>query len=316
MKKATSILLCLIIVTLLFSACTKSNNSSTQETNPFENYNSNSNSSEQNTVYIDSGVVGNENMQFEYNGKEIEFDYRYNSSEDCEMGLQLFVNGILQEFYVNNEKFTVYKTECKANTDNVFHVSFTPNTGKKGETASLIFANIYNPEIIELNNTVNTFGNNHKISQPMPWGIKMNKDSTTTEPNISKSYKEHKFTQEELNEFTKTLNDGTKASKLDNFMKFEISKDINIISLSDEKSVVFDLYGNFEGTYRISLYGDFKKIDINGNDYLDINVKKNTKYSIKVDTKDFSDYKNIYAVAVSLDNTEGLVKSDTYFIKQ
>lgn len=316
MKKATSIILCLLTVTLIFSACTKNNNSNVDEADPFADYNSNSESTVQNTIYIDSGVVGNDNMSFEYNGNEIEFDYRYNCSEDCEMGLQLFVNGILQEFSVNNDEFTVYKTKCKANSDNIFHISFTPNTGKKGETVSLIFANIYNPKIIELNGSVNSFGNNHRISQPMPWGIKMNKDSSNTKFNISNSYDEHKFTKEELDEFSKTLEDGTKVSKLDNFMKFDISKDVNIISVSNEKNVVFDLYGNFEGTYRISLYGDFQKIDINRNDYLDIVVKKNTKYSVKVDTENLSNYKNIYAVAVALDNTEGLVKSDTYYIDQ
>lgn len=299
----------------MFFGCSKNNDTNTTNDNIFENYSESNNTPTQDTIYIDSGVVDYENVNFEYNGKPLEFDYKFNSTADCEMGLQFFVNGILQEFTVNNEEYNLYKVNCKANTDEIFHVSFIPNNGNKGESASLIFANIFNPEIIELKGKVNTFGNYHKISQPMPWGIKMNIDANQNSFAISSDYDEHKFTQEELNEFIKIKDDGSKTNMLDERMFFDASKDIERISKKDENTLTFNLEGNLEGKYRISLYGDFEQISISGNNYIDIDVKKNTQYSISIPIEKIENYKNVYAVAVALDNAEGLIKSHSYYIE-
>lgn len=316
MKKISKFILILLTIAMLFSACTTYKAENETDENPFEDYNVSEKNNNNDSIYIDSGVVGFDKDNFEYNGKPIEFDYKFYSNKNCEMGLELYVNGILQEFTVDNNKYSLYKTKCKENEDNIFHVSFVPNVGKKGDNLSLIFANVYNPEIIEYKDENNTFGNNQKISQPQPWGIKMNSDSNNKKFNISTSYKEHSFTNEELKEFTKILKDGTKENTLDQFMRFSTSKEFETISLSKEKTITFELYGNLEGKYRISLYGDFEKTHINKSDYIDIDVKKNTKYSIEVNTSDLKNYKNVYAVAVSLDNTEGIIKSPSYFINK
>lgn len=316
MKKFICILLVILSISVLFFGCSKnSTENDITDDNIFENYSDVSSDTEQETIYIDSGIVDYDNVNFEYNGKPLEFDYKFNSTADCEMGLQLFVNGILQEFYVNNQIYNLYKVNCKANEDNIFHVCFTPDNGTKGETASLIFANIYNPEIINFSGTINTFENNHKISQPMPWGIKMNVDATQKSFAISSVYDEHKFTQEELNEFIKVNDDGTKTNILDERMLFDTSKDTERISKNNEKTLIFNLYGNLEGRYRVSLYGDFKQVNINGNNYIDIDAKKNTQYSISIPIETIGNYKNVYAVAVSLDNAEGLIKSSSYYIE-
>ncbi len=316
MKKIICILLAMFSIATLFFGCAKNDTEmNTTNRDVFENYSRADNNTEQETIYIDSGVVDYDNVDFEYNGQPLEFDYKYNSTADCEMGLQLFVNGILQEFTVNNEKFDLYKINCKANKDEIFHVSFTPNNGNKGETTSLIFANIYNPEIIEFEGTLNTFGNYHKISQPMPWGIKMNVDAIQKSFTISSNYDEHKFTQEELNEFIRINEDGSKTNILDERIFFDTSKDIQRISKNNEKTVTFNLNGNLEGKYRISLYCDFEQVNINGSDYIDINVKNNTQYSISIPIKEIENYKNVYAVAVALDNSEGLIKSSSYYIE-
>ncbi|MCC8073469.1 MAG: hypothetical protein LIO62_05025 [Clostridiales bacterium] len=320
MKKEICILLAVISIFSLFFGCSKDDieMDDNVDDNVFENYSEADNSSSQDTIYIDSGVVDYENVNFEYNGKPLEFDYKFNCSADCEMGLQLFVNGILQQFTVDNQEYSLYKVNCRADTDEIFHISFSPDNGKKGESSSLIFANIYNPEIIELKGDVNTFGNFQKISQPMPWGIKMNVDATQKEfaiSNDSNNYDEHKFTEEELNEFIKIKDDGTKINTLDEAMYFDTSKDTEKISKSDEKILTFNLKGNLEGKYRISLYGDFEKISICGSDYIDIDVKKNTQYSIRVPIEEIENCKNVYAVAVALDNSQGLIKSSSYYIE-
>lgn len=316
MKKFICILLIIIsISTMLFGCSNNNEKDKTINDNVFENYNAVNSDTEQETIYIDSGVVDYDNVSFEYNGIPLEFDYKFNSTADCKMGLQLFVNGILQEFSVHNKKYSLYKVDCKAGKDEIFHISFTPNNGTKGETSSLIFANIYNPEIIKFEGDVNTFGNNHKISQPMPWGIKMNVNTNQKNFSISNNYDEHKFTQKELNEFIKVNDDGTKINILDEQMFFNTAKDIERISKENEKILTFNLYGNLVGKYRISLYGDFNQININGDNYIDIDVKKNTQYSVSVPIELIENYKNIYAVAISLDNSEGLLKSNSYYIE-
>jgi len=316
MKKFICILLAILSISTLLFGCSKNNvRNDTTDDNVFENYNDVNSNTEQEAIYIDSGIVDYENVNLEYNGKPIEFDYKYNSSANCEMGLQLFVNGILQKFSVDGENYNLYKVNCKSNKDEIFHVSFTPNNGTKGETASLIFANIYNPEIIEFKGEVNTFGNYHKISQSMPWGIKMKEDVDAGNFKISSAYEKHKFTKEELNKFIRTNVDGSKTNILNEKMFFDTSKDIERISKNNDKTVTFNLYGNLVGKYRISLYGDFEQININSYNYIDIEVQKNTQYSVSFPIEMIERYKNIYAVAVSLDNTEGLIKSNSYYVE-
>lgn len=320
MKKIICILLAVFTIATVFFGCSRNNTEiDSIENDVFEDFNddisADDNAQAEGGVGISAGVVDFEDAGFEYNGTPIEFDYKYNSSSDCKMGLQLYVNGVLQEFSVNNENYNLYKVNCKANKDEVFHVSFIPNNGTKGETSSLIFANIYHPEVIEFKGKVNTFGNYQRISSPMPWGIKMNADVENSDFKISSTYDEHKFTQEELEDFITIDNDGTKRNLLDDMMFFDTSKDIQRISKDNEKNIVFHLYGNLEGKYRISLYADFKQIEISGNNYIDIDVKKNTKYSVTIPVEILKDYKNVYAVAVSLDNAEGLIKSNSYYIE-
>lgn len=317
MKNAYKLFIIPFLIALMLVGCNKvDNDTNLTDTDPFESYNQIEANDFEESIAISSEVVGFEGACFEYNGKPIEFDYKFNASDNCEMGLQLFVNGIVQPFVVDKKEYTLFKIDCGKNEDTVFRISFEPNNGVIGETSSLIFANIFNPEIICFSSSTNNFGNNHNISQPLPWGIKMNASpKNSLNQNINSNCSSRKLTKEELKAFERKKPDGSIENKLDNSIILSANKDDSIINTTKEKSLELELYGNITGTYRISLYGDFDRIDINGSDYVDVKVEKNTKYSIIIDTKDLVNYKNVYAVAVALDNSEGLLKSASYYIE-
>lgn len=81
-------------------------------------------------------------------------------------------------------------------------------------------------------------------------------------------------------------------------------------------------YGNLTGKYRISLYGDFQQIPINGYEYIEVDVKKDEYVSIPLTIclEEIVPYKNMFAViapvaAVSESNTyTELSKSDSLYL--
>lgn len=272
-----------------------------------------------NIVNLNSG-----NMTIEYDGAPILLEYEFSCGDPCVMGLMIYVNGFLQPYTVKPGQETVMHTvELGSDDTKRFKFEFTPVCGAAGENLRIVFANIYNARVIELSNSVgaNTFGSNHKISQSLPWTLKMNAKSPAVNLKSSGSYDIKEFSNADKENFTRTNSDGNKRNMLDDTCITEVRENDRVLGgkLKVKKGEPAELniyvYGNNTGKYRVSLYGDFLQIPIGGYNYIDITVKKDA-YTVISFSADFDalKIKNLYAVAVPLDFNNFLEKSPSVYI--
>lgn len=260
---------------------------------------------------------------FVYDGKPLELEYFFDAEKPCVMGLMIFVDGMLQPYIVEDEEkeTTMHTVELGEKDEKSFKVRFTPLTGEKGDELEIYTVNVYNALVLELKGDINTFGNWQKATQANPRIIKFNKSVPKSDVAISKNYFSVPMSAEEIKSYTRTESDGTTSSKLFD-CETEIRKGGEILcgkamldseSLSDTKIYV---YGKVPGRYRVSLYGDFNKLKINGADYVEVEVKKDEYAVIKLTEADSEvlNYKNIFAVSAPVDCSSSVSKSSSLYI--
>lgn len=277
--------------------------------------------------YITADVItpNPENMTLTYNGSPVLVTYQFQCEKPCTMGLMIFVNGILQPYTVvsTGEETTMHSVEMSEKDTQQFQFEFTPVCGKSGDELVVIFANVYNAKVMELSGDVNTFGNNHKISQPQSWTLKLNADSENMDFGISNDFKTKEFSAEDKSNFIKTDLNGNRRDQLDNCCYIEIRQKGVLLdsqatmSQSSGNNLELYIYGNLTGKYRISLYGDFSRIPINGYDYIEVDVKKGeyTVVPFIFSADDAKKYKNVFAVLAPTEFENSLSKSPSIYIK-
>lgn len=281
--------------------------------------------------YTYAGVVSEpqENI-LEYNGEPITFTYEFGSDNACTMGLVIYVNGMVQSYteLSGGETTEMFVARLSDNDNQQFEFAFTPICGRKGDVLRAIFANVYYPEIFELNDRFNTFGNFHYISQPMPWTLIMNTDASASAADIGKEYTTQKFTDEEILDFLApvVVFEGEKEgrTKLDDNCLIEFRRDSKELdndrvkfSTAQDNPLALYVYGNSTGTYRVSLYGDLKRIPLDGHDYVEVEVVEG-QYAVipfTFSAEDAKTYKNLYAVAVPTDDVNFLSKTRSIYIE-
>lgn len=276
--------------------------------------------------YITSDVVtpNPENMTLTYTGGPVLVTYRFQCEKPCTMGLMIYVNGILQPYTVlsTGKETTMHTVDMGENDTQQFQLEFTPVCGKSGDELVVIFANVYNAKVMELAGDVNTFGNNHKISQPQPWTLKLNADSPNNVFDISDDFKTKEFSAEDKSNFIRTDRDGNRRDQLDNCCYIEIRQKGEVLSSqvvmnqSTDNNLELYIYGNLTGKYRVSIYGDFARIPINGHDYIEVDVKKGeyTVIPFVLTADDADKYKNIFAVLAPMEFKNALSKSPSIYV--
>ncbi len=263
------------------------------------------------------------NMTLTYNGSPVSVTYQFKCEKPCTMGLMIFVNGILQPYTVpsTGEETTMHTVKMGEKDTQQFQFEFTPVCGKNGDELVVIFANVYNAKVMELSGDVNTFGNNHKISQPQPWTLKLNADSENKAFGISNAFTTKEFSAEDKSSFIKTDINGNRRDMLDNCCYIEIRQNGVLLdsqaamSQSSENNLEFYIYGNLTGKYRVSFYGDFSRIPINDYDYIEVDVQKG-KYTVVpfVFSADIKKYKNVFAILAPMEFENSLSKSPSLYI--
>lgn len=280
--------------------------------------------------YTYAGIVPEpETTTLEYNGEPITFTYQFGCDNACTMGLVIYVNGMVQPYteLSGGETTEMFVARLGDNDEQYFDFAFTPVCGKKGDVLRIVFANVYYPQVFELNDNFNTFGNFQYISQPLPWTLVMNADAPTTAADIGKEYITQQFTKEEIQDFLspEVYFEGEKEgrSKLDDNCLIEFRRegepfDNARVSFSTTKAnpLALYVYGNSTGTYRVSLYGDLKRMPLDGHDYVEVEVVEG-RYAIipfEFSAKDAQTYKNLYAVAVPTNGANFLSKTNSLYI--
>lgn len=252
------------------------------------------------------------NFTLTFDGNPIELTYMMENGASSNLwGLSIFVNGKQQPFSVNdNSNILAYNSKFDINEHKELNIKFIPISGKKGDTITVYFVVMVNPEYVS-NPNKPFYGYNHTITQ-MPWKINMVEGSPNeiddisydmfTLSDLSQPYKENYIVGEE---------DGTEISLLDfnTYIEFYQSYPMeNSISFEDNMTLQINIAGNNEicdkkSFYRISVYADHQVVKcFDDKPYADVCVERNKLSSIKFSLKanDLAGKNHIYLIAVPI----------------
>ncbi len=274
------------------------------------------------SIEISSGVVGSdaENMTFQYNGEPIRFTYEWQTNETCKMGLKLYVEGIEQSYSVGGNETTLYTENVVGDKATRFDVTFTPNIGESGDTVNLLFANIYEPIILEISKQGTIlFGNNQNISSPLFWHIQMNEDNKhEQETGRIKELSSTVVSQEEKdNKYVQKDNSGNVRNKL-TYMTFELLQDDKVITnaiLDGNKETRIRVLGGKEGDYRLSLHRNFEVSESEDGTYYDFHQEKEGCTEFRIPKDWLQSGENFYIMAIQTGEGSDWQKSDSFCIR-
>ncbi|MFR1034892.1 MAG: hypothetical protein ACLVB9_12095 [Acutalibacteraceae bacterium] len=244
-----------------------------------------------------------------YDGNPIELEYyMHNRAGQQRWGLQIFVNGFQQPFYVDNSSFPSIQfcSDFEDRQEKFFKIKFTPIFGEKGDILDIHFIVMLNPTYTILAPTENSsYMANHTITQITGWHLIMNEDisekqpdSLALEPSASIKLEERKNKSTDL-AFNLYVNE-----KLVNLIRIDpavpLKLSIGVLGYNKELQQT--------PLYRISVYTNHQIINcFNGSYYADIDISKAHDslllYDLEINTSALKkSYGNIYVIAVPIAN--------------
>lgn len=256
----------------------------------------------------------------EYNGGELTLEYNIiNSASPIDIGILVYVNGVLNEYRVDNSEEYVlsYAPYYEEGESKTVKLSFIPYNCKKGETAEVCVLSMLAPSYNLKDASYLGFGNFHKTStMAIPLEIKINKD--TPERDFGGIYTEiskTEITDEFREQYTYEIYDGSSVVEKDS-----IKNQTNYEMFIDEP---LDPYFPCDDTLELTVraFGQAKKfvaaiyVDheivpaFDGKKYalFDVDEGKNISYTTaKIDTSALDDsVHHIYMLAIPVGDSSG-----------
>ena len=322
MKRVLAIMICLIVVISL-TACTdkveEKELASTDISNPFEQ------GTEDNIRYEYSlGLVSAEpsiensedDLKILYKGNPINLTVGVESIEgNFEIGILVLLNGIPQDYILDNNKTSMSKVNLKTKENKDLQISFTPNTGEKGETLSLQILGIFNPSYLPKGDErKQIMGFNDNFIQCIPFKLEMYEDIENRKTAVNYNYKSVAFTDEILLKYKKASSIAPQTSLLDDNTFFLISESNaeEITSLKSNNGVIktrLELLGGEETDYIISVFQNNQIVNcFDGKPFARIKNKKGCTNIIDIEFNSLSkDTSRLYAIAVPIDKDFNVV---------
>lgn len=312
MKKVLCLWLCFM---MLFTGCkTKdklvSDLSSQEETNPFD-----LSGEDGQTVMASFGfcvdAINENKTSMDYKGGEMEFDCTLTNSEiPCEVGINIFVNGLSQPFKTqeNSEEKTVQAYSLKENEKKKVRVKFTPVIGKKGDKLDVTCGTILYPSFKPTKDT-NTIMPNLQYMESWPWHINCLADGGTLTPNISTDYKFVDISNENKEKyFPRDENGNLRMLDVNDGIKIKLQTEdkLSRVDISGgKKTITLEALCANKYTYRVSFYINHKLVPVfDGKEYLDIKPVKDKLLvkDIVLDPQklDIDKYNHTYLMVVPL----------------
>lgn len=151
-----------------------------------------------------------------YTGEPIEIEYYINNNgTTMSTGMLMFVNGIPQSYSIAGSSTSTYMhiQEVEENKRAIVRISFTPVCGKAGETVSVRFLSILNPQIRpdQLNYL---FGHTNRMTTFMARTIEMQMDADAHNTNFPVLDKPRDMTQDEIDQVIYVDSKGNSVDKL------------------------------------------------------------------------------------------------------
>lgn len=213
--KRILIIILTLSTALSLSACQNLSISQTQGTeNPF------SESVGDNEEVMFAYGFGLESPKYEekivYTGEPIEIEYYINNNgTTMSTGMLMFVDGIPQSYSIDGGNTSTYMhiQEVEENKRAIVRISFVPICGKAGETVSVRFLSILNPQIHpdQLNYL---FGHTNRMTTFMARTIDMQINAVAHNTKFPSLDKQRDMTQEEIDQVIYVDSKGNSVDKL------------------------------------------------------------------------------------------------------
>lgn len=321
-KKILSTLL-ILTLTLSFSACNEKaiNNGSTNPTEEEQQNKANTPN-----YGLSAGFSEGDNLLLTYNGKPLSFEYSlYNPEASAEWGIEVYVDGILQNITVYPENTSaaqntnMYVTNLENGERKIIRIEFMPNTGKAGETLELNVCSFLNPDYMIDGADYTSFLPFHRLSPGYTMKIQMNKDAQNPVKVAEFNGRYEEVPQEIIDSFNSINSSNEIENVYDRQQIFDICKsdeNESVINLSGKRDTL-EVFGYGKpGTYRISVYINNQIIKAFDSEYYcDAEVKENQKFLIEIPVEVENEKNHIYIVVLELgddsDVTNNYIKSST-----
>ncbi len=250
------------------------------------------------------------NNCFEYQD-EITLDFFIeNAAQEVDFGMILYVNGVLQEYYYENEaeKQTMAHIVVDQNEKKEFSVTFSPVAGKNDEIFCLSYAVMFHPDFAPQSSTV-SFGNNYRISAmsfpitnaPSKCAVQKTLCYNGME-NIPKDIESEYYILDESGNMTTNLLLETTLIRVEKSNSSDVKEDESPNALTKNDSVNLTLLGGpQESKWRISMYCNHGLVSaFDGTSYIDMQAS--------------SDKMSTYTVPMSVIGDVAQQYSSVYFI--
>ncbi len=249
----------------------------------------------------------------------VSFDYYVdNSGKIADFGLLLFVNGIRQPYYTeeNPENKVMHIFEVNEQSRKVQTILFEPVVGEKDDTLLIEIVTMFQPNFINKENSNYEF--NHRITSLYPSCMTITDETGLINPKVCDKYEVTSITTELRQEFDEVGPTGEYGgNSLDKEVSIEILKnnvfytpadrlkeesDITPFTMND--SVTLCMYGGASCKYRVSMYINHELVTgaFDGADYIDITTTSDTICKKLIDLSalkpTLDEYNHLYFLAV------------------
>lgn len=244
----------------------------------------------------------NKKRIIDYSGKSITLDIRFdNVDAACESGIVIFIDGIAQQYKINNsgkERY-IHTITLGEKSRKDISLTFIPKFAGKAREHEMYVASIYNPEYRASKENPG-YGNYGNLLPGLAWKINYNSGDNMKLADVQVVYKE--LTDDIKSKYISQNNSGMIINKLDSQLVSNFIQDGKKIMGSEvntSKKLTVQLFGGEEVTYRICAMIDNELGKVfSGNAYCDVTIKKNKITEFELDfnkvSKRISDYSSLY----------------------
>lgn len=238
-----------------------------------------------------------EDFTYYYQGGVLNIPYTfYGGRVDSEVGLLIFIDGIVQQYSVGNSDNEIYdymkNFNIDANSKENYMLNIIPNCGKSGDILKLNFVCIDFPV---LNISDESSIDLQTMSTTISWKLSYLKDSDTLSLLPKK-------------EFSISTISNTIENYYTDKTEFDSSLEESDIVFEDKNKILKFTASTIENEecYKTTIFINNKPVIVDEDkNFIDYKISKDKKliYEAEIDNNNLNDTNIIYAVSIKLDNT-------------
>lgn len=225
------------------------------------------------------------------------------STNACEVGYMIFVDGIPQQYRVGEAEGYLIPVNCgKGVSSTTLSVMPAVPDTKKEHTVN--FVCLFHPSF-RASEKGNHYGNYHNLSQLLPW--KISGTLSQTDAAISTNVTYQPLPQEVKEQYIRVNRDGTVIKQYETVLYSKFYQNGSEMEQFDgRENTQLVLFGGEECSYRVSFFVDHCPATVfDGAAYVDVTMKNEEMAILDLDFSEtmFADYSCAYAVLCPLDST-------------